>query len=879
MPEQTTHNQVDFNLRAKLPQYVRIAAISVISITILAVVVGFYRERSRSSFKLKSEHAQLSTDVTADVNGYERLESEGGVSKYYIKADSARTFSDNHQELESVYLETFDKDGVSSNKMTAESALYIPEEDKSFTTYLKGNVQIETAEALKIKTNNVVYMKRTDTAEADEKLEFERDNIRGKAFGATVKIGEKVVELLKDVEIEAFESPELMRSNVRYAKINTGSASYDQTANRIDLRDGVTINIESKAGSGKPQTTSVNSGRASVMMAGDDGKSSRVKSFELFDNVRIISIEADTSPTNIESQYALYDKDNDRFELKNGSHIVTSANDKATDIVATEAVYEQTVGKIRLTGAAEVTQGNDYIKGDLVYASLFADKKIKEAIVRGNAVARQTTAERTTTIAAPELNAAFDESRQIHDTNAVGQSFVEIVPNNVNEYTNVSLSSIKGIGLVFKGAGLIDAMRTDGRTTIQLNVPDSADAANKRVTADVVRTIFNANGKDISRAEAVGNAELYIEPLHDARTNYKTTITAPRFDCDFFPTGNNVKTCTGGRKTKTSRVPTLTEPGHGTQTMTADQLTADFDQTSKDIEKLKASGNARFSELDHNAVAAEIIFTQNDETVRLRGGEPTGWDSKYRAKAREIDWNTRSQHSYLRGKVSTTYYNLKQIENSAPFSQSENPVFITSDAVEFDQPTESAVYTGNARGWQENNYVRGDKFTLLQREGRFIAEGHIQSAAYNVKTNQKNGPASSVPVFASAETMTYGRDSRLLQYRTNVDIRQGADRIVANSADVYLNEQNEVSKTIAERNIVVTQPGRRGTGDWLQYTADDEMAILRGDPATVEDSENGRSQAAQLTIYMRQKRVISDGKSKQSTTSRTKSVYKVQGKQ
>jgi LPS export ABC transporter protein LptC len=872
-------NQNEYRLRAKLPQYIRVAAIVALGITIFAVVVGFYRERSKSAFKLKSEHTQLSTDVVADVNGYERLETDNGVSKYFIKADTAKTFSDNHQELENVYLETYGNDGAFAQKMTAESALYVPEEDKNFTAYLKGNVQIETREALKINTNNVIYTKKDERVEADENVEFERDNIHGKSFGATVKINDKIINLLKDVEIETFESPELAKSNIRYAKIKSGSASFDQAVNKIELSATVAINTESKAKTGVEQKTDIRANRATVFLQGDDAKSSRLKSFELVDNVHIASIEAGAAPTNIDAGYAKYDKDGDRYELKNGVHIVTAANDKSTDIKASEAVYEQSAGKIALTGNAEVAQGNDYLKGDFLYANLFADKKIKDAIIRGNAAARQTTVERVTTITAPELNAAFNASRQLHDANAIGQSNAEIIPTQQNGYSRVTAAAGRGIGVSFKGEGLIDALRTDGRTTIQLNAPDGvADAANKRLTADTVKTVFNANGKDISKAEAVGAAELYVEPLNAAKKNYKTTINAPRFDCEFYTAGNNAKTCTGGRKTKTVRIPTVSEPGHGTQTFVADQLTAQFGEQSKDIETFKASGAARFSELDRNAIAAEMTFTQSDETLRLRGGEPTGWNSQYRAKAHEIDIDTRAQHSFLRGKVSTTYYSLKQIENAAPFGQSDKPVFVTSENAEFDQQTETAVYTTNARGWQESNYVRGDRFTILQKQGEFLAEGHVQSVAYNAKVNQRNGNSSSVPVYASADAMKYLRDERLIQYRANADIRQGTDRIIANSVDVFLNQNNEVSKTVAQMNVVVTEPGRRGTGDWLQYTADDEVAILRGDPARVKDSENGSSQAAQLTLSMRDKRVVSEGKSKQSASSRIKSVYKVQGK-
>ncbi len=433
--------------------------------------------------------------------------------------------------------------------------------------------------------------------------------------------------------------------------------------------------------------------------------------------------------------------------------------------------------------------------------------------------------------------------------------------------------------MAFKGAGLIDAMRTDGRTTVQLNAPDGTEnAANKRVTADTVKVSFHSNGKDISHTEAVGNAELYIEPLVAAKENYKTTINAPRFDCEFFPTGNDAKLCRGGRKTKTVRVPTVPDQSRGKQTLLADQLSTEFDPKTKDVEKLIAAGNAKFTEMDRNAIANEITFLKADETVRLRGGSPTTWDSKNRAKATEIDWDTRDNLAHLRGSVSTTYYSLAEMGSAAPFSHSEKPVFLTSDIADFDLSTEIAVYNGNARGWQDNNYVRGDRFTISSREGKFTAENNVQSAAYNAKVSQRSGEQS-VPVFASAGSMIYFRDTRLLQYRKDVDIRQGTDRITSQSADVYLNEANELDKTVAETGVVITQPGRRATGDWVQYTSNDEVAILRGAPARVVDGVNGTSQASQMTMNMRDNKVVSESKGKDSTSGRIRSTYKVQPKQ
>ena len=857
-------------MRATLPLYFRISAVVAIVVAVIVVAIGFYRERSKAAFKLKSEHTQLSSDVVTEVNGYERLETEDGVAKYLIRAGHAKTFSDDHLELQAVYLELYGDDGVTKDRMSADSALYVPGENKNFTTYLKGTVQIDTSDGLKVNTNSITYTRGTETAEIDEAVSYERENIRGRSFGAVVRMAEKRLELLKDVEIETFESPELAASNIRYAKMNAGTATFDHIANKIDLVSNVEINVN-----GKGRNSDINANRVVASLVGADARSRQLKKFELFENVRITSTETGGSPTNISSGYALYEKDADRYELKQGAHIVSSVNGKQIDIRSTDAIYEQSSGKVALTGDAEIIQGNDVLKGDVLFANLFADQKIKDAVIRGNASVKQSTPDRTLIISAPELNASFGESRQMRDANAIGQSKVEIVPGKPEQYTRVLATAVRGIGLLFKGEGLLESLKTDGRTTVQLNAPSGErDAANKQVTADSVKTVFSANGKDIKRAEAVGNAELQIDPLVADRRNYKTTITAPRFDCDFFPTGNNAQTCIAGIKAKAVRVPTVPSEKKGTQTITTDTLIAKFSERSSDIELLEANGSAKYTELDRNGLAKQITFTQSDEMIRLRGGEPVLWDSRGRAKAAEIDFDTRNDRSFLRGGVSTTYYNQKQINGSTPFGSAEKPVFITAERAEFDHTAETGIYEGNARAWQENNYIRGNRLSIDQAGGKFLADGNVQTLIYNAKLKQ-NGRQTPLPTSASAGSMTFERGKRLIQYRTSVDIRQGTERITAGSADVYLDENNEVTRTVAESNVTISQPDRKASGDWVEYTADTETAVLRGNPATVTDPENGSSQGGQLSFSMREKRITTEGRTKQNPSGRIRSVYKI----
>ena len=260
--------------------------------------------------------------------------------------------------------------------------------------------------------------------------------------------------------------------------------------------------------------------------------------------------------------------------------------------------------------------------------------------------------------------------------------------------------------------------------------------------------------------------------------------------------------------------------------------------------------------------------------IRLRGGEPVLWDGRGRAKAGEIDFDTRNDRSFLRGGVSTTYYNQKQINNSTPFGSADKPVFITADRAEFDHTAETAVYDGNARAWQENNYIRGDRLSIDQAGGKFLADGNVQTLIYNAKLKQ-NSRETALPASASAGSMTFDRGQRVIKYRTSVEIRQGTDRITAGSADVYLDENNEVTRTVAESNVTISQPSRKASGDWVEYTAETETAVLRGNPATVTDPENGSSQSGQLSFSMREKRVTTEGRTKQNPSGRIRSVYKI----
>ena len=155
------------------------------------------------------------------------------------------------------------------------------------------------------------------------------------------------------------------------------------------------------------------------------------------------------------------------------------------------------------------------------------------------------------------------------------------------------------------------------------------------------------------------------------------------------------------------------------------------------------------------------------------------------------------------------------------------------------------------------------------------AESRVQSALYNAKRKER-GVTTTVPVFASADSMWYSDPDHLLHYENNVDIKQSTDRINSGVADIYLaKDTNEVEKTVAERNVVLTQPNRKGTGDWVQYTSADEISVLKGKPARVEDTEQGTTEGGRLTVFMRENKVVADDVRGPQSPGRVRSTHKI----
>ena len=866
MRDATSKKVNGLRLRAAIPKYFRYAAVALLFVVLVVVGIALYRGSGDPDFRMKGFPTSLSKDVVATVEGYERREMEGDTVKYFISADRAVSFADEHQELENVLLRVMTPDGAGVDEIRAAKGVYVPAEDKDFTVFFAGDVKINTRDRLAVATDNLTYRRSTDIATAEEAVTFERDNVRGSSVGAVVNASAKRVELLNSVAIETRAGESSGGPELQPALINASYAAYDQLREEIELTGDV--HLRSAESVPAADRYDIRAARANATLARLSDENLDVREVELFDNVRIAS----GPNTRLNSNYAVYRRPNERFEMTGAVHIATNDSGAQTDLRSQAAVYEKLKQLVSMSGGVEITRGGDLVKGDTVVALLYGDQKLKKVDVDGNGLVRQTNTERTFEVTGPKIVAAFDTNQDLTSSDVLGNASATLVPAGEASYSKVTLGAPKALRARFRTGGLMETVSTDGRTVIVMHAPaNDPQAANRRVSADTVRSFFTSDGRFLRKAEAVGNAELVIEPVTAAADKYVTTVNAPRFDCEFFATGNNARTCDAATKSKTVREPMAQSAGRGRQVLTADKMNVRFNEATRDAEIMTASGNAKFNELARNASAATFEFNVTEQIVRLRGGEPTAWDDRARAKATDIDWDTRNQRSSLRGNVSTTYYSQRATGGATPFSSSGRPVYLTAGMADIDHAAEVAVYRQNARAWQDDNYLRAETITLSQKEGRLNAEGGVQS----MLTRAPAGNRSKQPVHASSNKMSYVRESALLRYEENVDIRQGSDRITGAVANIHLDSNNELSQTIVENQVVITQPGRRATGDYAQYVAANETVLLRGRPAKISDAERGSSEGAEVMVYLREDRVVGEGKSERDPTGRIRSVFKV----
>src|SRR5260370_3775363 len=171
------------DVRARVPALARALALFLLVAGGIFVGVSYYKMRHNTPFRMKSEAPALSKEITGIINGYEQRITKDNRLYLWLRAARDVAYADGHHELEQVNLQVFPPTGDKPDQIVSDRSMY---DQKNGLLQFNGNVQIETHDALKVKTDALLYHQDTEVAETSSPITFERENVSGKSTGALV---------------------------------------------------------------------------------------------------------------------------------------------------------------------------------------------------------------------------------------------------------------------------------------------------------------------------------------------------------------------------------------------------------------------------------------------------------------------------------------------------------------------------------------------------------------------------------------------------------------------------------------------------------------------------------------------------------------------
>src|SRR5207245_2672836 len=225
------------DLRARVPMIARALALFLLIGGGIFVGVSYYKMRNNTPFRLRSENPALSKEITGIINGYERKITKDGRLSLWLRAARDVTYADGHHELEQINLQVFPATSDKPDQIISDRSIY---DEQTGLLQFNGNVQIETHDALKVKTDSLRFNQDTKVGETSAPVTFERENVSGQSTGALVDNEKKRLELRSAVAITvAPETPKdskdakpLKGARAKPVNIHSAQAVFEQSTMR-----------------------------------------------------------------------------------------------------------------------------------------------------------------------------------------------------------------------------------------------------------------------------------------------------------------------------------------------------------------------------------------------------------------------------------------------------------------------------------------------------------------------------------------------------------------------------------------------------------------------------------------------------------------------
>ena len=367
----------------------------------------------------------------------------------------------------------------------------------------------------------------------------------------------------------------------------------------------------------------------------------------------------------------------------------------------------------------------------------------------------------------------------------------------------------------------------DGSTVSELTVRESVGLALPATKEEPGRTITSSTltsradaGASLNSAHFAGDVE-YREASADAR---KRTVRARALDI-------------------------ATQPGLGA------------------IDDARFAGAVRFEDAQFRGASGLARYLVGKGRIELDGvDETTGQvprvtDGQVAIDASHIEITMDERRIAARGDVRSAMTPVStkpspdrtQDVHRASMLQDDQPVYATSSELEYDGAGRLAVYTAQApaqaRLWQGDTTIQGDRVTVDDSTGNLAAKGHVASTLLVDQRDEKTQEVRRVPSIGSADEFVFEDAPRRATYTGGAHVSGPQGDLRAARIELYLAAASrELDRVEGYTNVSLQDAARKASGDRLTYVSADGRYLMVGSPVTIE-ADCRETTGRTLTFY------------------------------
>ncbi len=598
---------------------------------------------------------------------------------------------------------------------------------------------------------------------------------------------------------------------------------------------------------------------------------------------------------------ATYESKANLLSLRSDVRINTTGSNPSTIIARSAAISKDP--RQAVLEAAHVEQPSGTLDADQVTVLLRPDNNIERVLARGD----------------------VRGDRQGKEPMHLRTSQAELFMGERNTLRSAVLSG--GVAMNTSGERLMQG--TAGRVTVDFNARAKNQVSKVHAAEDVklvqrpnprqkgptqiveveapALDAFIKDGKHIERAQTLDAARIIITPQQQTTTVKhgvaapvalptagRTVITASIFQAGF-DRNNRLSTLHGAPDSKiVSFIPPTATSAESERVSTSRNLDVVF-KPDGGLASVVQEGDFHYQEGTRQAWSQKASYTASDEMLVFTGSSRVV-DGGMTTTAESVRLNRASGDTNADGEVKTTYSELKAQAGGALLAASD-PVHVTAKSMTARRATGVARYLGNARLWQGTNIVQAPIIDF-DREHRtvralgtesdpvacvFVQQENIRPVSGSNPGTAKGGKTT--PVNVTASRLTYADSQRKARFDGGVTVKGADGTLTAGHADVFLQPREEtlqgkivrtadspvstpsqIDRIVAEGQVRMQQPNRRGNGERLVYTAAERKFVLTGGPPSIFDAERGSTTGDSLTFFSGDDKVLVQSKNSRAVT-------------